>query len=169
MRYYKDEMPFIGGSIELDGMRIFNPTAEQLEAAGYEAREEEPYVPTLNELKARKLAEIDAYNVSPAVDNFKLNGMDAWLSVEERLNYDRSIRAYEQLGIDKAQFYINGKGFEVPVEKAKLMLAQIQIYADKAYIVTMQHRKAVEALESAEAVENYDFTTGYPEQLEFEI
>lgn len=168
-RYYKGGLPFTGGSIELDGRRIFNPTEEQMLAAGYELREQEPYVPSLDEVKARKLAEIDAYNVSPAVDNFKLNGMDAWLTVEERLNYDRSIRAYEQMGIDNAQFFINGMALEVPVEKAKMLLAQIQIYADNAYMATMRHKFAVMALDSIEDVENYDFTSGYPEQLELTI
>lgn len=168
-RYYKDGLPFTGGSIELDGRRIFNPTEEQMLAAGYELREQEAYVPSLEDVKARKLAEIDAYNVSKEVDNFVLNGMDAWLEVEERLNYDRSIRAYEQLGVDTASFFINGKAFEVPVEKAKLMLAQIQIYADKAYIATMNHKVAVLAMESIEDVKSYDITSGYPEQLHFEI
>lgn len=168
-RYYKDDILFTGSSIELDGRRIFNPTDEQMLAAGYELRESEPYVPTLDDVKAQKLAEIDAYNVSPAVDNFKLNGMDAWLSVEERLNYDRSIRAYEQLGIDKAQFFINGMALEVPVEKAKMLLAKIQIYADEAYMATMRHKVAVMGLDSIEAVESYDFTSGYPNQLELTV
>lgn len=168
-RYYKDNTPFTGGSIELDGRRIFNPSDEQLLAAGYELRELEPYVPTLEDVKARKLAEIDAYNVSPAVDNFKLNGMDAWLLVEERLNYDRSLRACEQLGIDKAQFFINGITFEVPVEKGKMLLAKLQIYADEAYMATMRHKVAVMGLESIEAVEAYDFKVGYPEQLELTL
>lgn len=168
-RYYKDGLPFTGGSIIMDGYRIFNPTEEQMLAAGYELREREPYVQTLEDVRARKLAEIDEYDRSAAVDNFKLNGMDCWLTVEERLNYDRSIRAYEQEGIEKAQFFINGMALEVPVEKAKSLLAKIQIYADEAYIATMRHKFAVMALESIEDVEAYDFTSGYPEQLEFEI
>lgn len=168
-RYFKDNIPFTGNSIELNGFRIFNPTEAQLIEAGYEAREVEEYVPTLADAKARKLSEIDAFDRSVAVNNFKLNGMDVWLSVEERLNYDRSIRAYEQMGKDKAQFFINDLVLEVNVEKAKMMLAQIQIYADSAYIATMKHKVAVMGLESIEAIEAYDYTQGYPEQLSFEL
>ena len=55
------------------------------------------------------------------------------------------------------------------VATAKLMLAQIQLYADQCFIVTKQHKAAVEALDSIEAVDNYDVTAGYPTKLIFNV
>ena len=49
------------------------------------------------------------------------------------------------------------------------MLAQIQLYADQCFIVTKQHKAAVEALDSIEAVDNYDVTAGYPTKLTFNV
>lgn len=124
---------------------------------------------TLEEVKRKKIEALERYDKSSEVNNFMLNGMNAWLSVEERLNYDRSIRAYETLGIDTAKFVINGMAFEVPVTLAQGMLAQIQVYADNAYLVTMQHKQAINGLQTIEEVNAYDFKVGYPEHLVFNL
>ena len=50
---------------------------------------------------------------------------------------------------------------------AKMALAQVQLYANQCYGVTERHKAAVNALETIEAVEAYDFTIGYPEKLSF--
>ena len=50
-----------------------------------------------------------------------------------------------------------------------MALAKIQIYANQCYGVTEKHKAAVNALETVEEVEAYDFTAGYPERLTFEI
>lgn len=124
---------------------------------------------TLEDVKRAKIEALERYDKSSAVNNFKLNGMDAWLEVEERLNYDRSIRAYKTLNIEQAKFVINGVALEIPVATAETLLSQIQVYADNAYLVTMQHKQSINALETIEAVNEYDFTTGYPEQLNFNL
>ena len=124
---------------------------------------------TLEDAKRAKIEALERYDKSSAVNNFKLNGMDAWLGVEERLNYDRSIRAYEALNIDTAKFIINGVALAIPVSMAQVMLSQVQVYADAAYLATMQHKQSINALETIEAVNEYDFTTGYPEQLNFNL
>jgi len=50
-----------------------------------------------------------------------------------------------------------------------MALAQIQIYADRCYIVTETHKAEVNALEAIDDVDNYDITSGYPEKLTFTI
>jgi hypothetical protein len=57
----------------------------------------------------------------------------------------------------------------LPVQQAKLMLALIQDYADRAAIVTAKHKAAVMALESVEEVDACDFKTGYPDKITLEI
>ena len=57
----------------------------------------------------------------------------------------------------------------VSTVKAEQMLAAIQLYADACFMVTKNHNLAVEALETMEDVDAYDFRTGYPERLNFDI
>jgi hypothetical protein len=55
----------------------------------------------------------------------------------------------------------------VPLQNAKILLAKIQRYADACFLVTQQHKIAVNSLTTIEAVENFDYKTGYPEKLKF--
>ena len=47
------------------------------------------------------------------------------------------------------------------------MLVAVEVYAGDALNVTESHKAAVEALESVEDVEAYDYTVGYPTKLVF--
>ena len=58
---------------------------------------------------------------------------------------------------------------QISTVMAEQMLAQIQLYADSCYIVTMQHKSAVEALDTIEEVDNYDYRDGYPSRLNFNL
>jgi hypothetical protein len=57
----------------------------------------------------------------------------------------------------------------LPTSTAKIALAQIQIYADRCFIVTQTHKAEVNALHSIEAVDNYDITQDYPNRPVFNI
>ena len=59
--------------------------------------------------------------------------------------------------------------FTIPTIQAELMLAQIQMYADQCYIITKGHQINVKKLNTIRKVERYDFTTGYPPKLNFNI
>lgn len=120
--------------------------------------------------KEGKLALIRAYDRSGEVNGFLVNGsVRTWLGVQERLNYKQSVEAAGLLGETTLDFLIEGVPFSVGVEQAEYMLAQIQRYADRCYMVTQRHIAAVNAMESAEEAEEYDHTQGYPEMLDFEL
>lgn len=87
----------------------------------------------------------------------------------ERANYRSSIDAAELVGIDTLSLYIGDMPITLPTATAKLMLAQIQLYADQCFIVTKQHKATIEAMDSIENVDNYDYTVGYPTKLVFNI
>lgn len=129
--------------------------------------------PTAEELlaqaKANKVAELEAYDYSDAVNGFLVNNTTAWIDAETRSQYKTSIEAAELLGEESITFAINDAAMTLPIANAKLMLAQIQRYADACYLVTMTHKAAINALESVEDVEGYDFTTGYPSKLIFNV
>lgn len=146
-----------------------NPNASIEEVIKMELRPI-PQVDELIETKNRKLSQIVNYDRSNKVNNFIINeSINAWFTVQERLNYKQSVEAAKLLGEETLDFLVNGVPFTVNVLEAEYMLAQIQRYADKCYMVTEQHKANVNALTTVEEVENYDYTQGYPEMIKFEL
>ena len=47
------------------------------------------------------------------------------------------------------------------------MLSSLELYALNCYNVTAQHKSSVEAMETVEELESYDYTEVYPEKLVF--
>lgn len=128
---------------------------------------------TLEDAKTQRINAIKTYDNSNSVNGFDVvcdgNTITAWLTPSERANYRSSIDAAELLGIENLSLYIGEISVTLPTATAKLMLAQIQMYADQCFIVTKQHEAAVEELSTVEAVDNYDITQGYPTKLVFNI
>lgn len=151
------------------------PSVELLTEWGFEEWVEP--APTPEELlaraKANKIAELEAYDASDAVNSFRVNvgneAIDTWITPEQRSDYKNSIDAAELLGMTEVHPVLNGVPITLDIRTAKTALARIQIYANQCYGVTEQHKAAVNALESVEAVEGYDFTIGYPTKLVFEV
>ena len=92
-----------------------------------------------------------------------------WFEPNIRANYKNSVESAELVGMSTVSFYVGNMPLTLPTQNAKLMLAQIQLYADACYIVTRQHIAAVEALATIEAVDAYDYQSGYPTKLSFEV
>lgn len=138
-----------------------------------EMHEPEVYQRTLDDAKQEKLQDIYSYDISENVNSFDVvangNTISAWLTPTERSNYRSSIDAAEVVGLESLSFYIGELPVTLPTQQAKLLLAQIQLYADQCFMVTKAHEAAVEALDSIEAVDNYNYQTGYPEKLTFNI
>lgn len=128
---------------------------------------------TLEQAKQEKIWEIEEYDRSNAVNSFtiQLGGqeIETWVDRETRADYKNSLDAAELLGRTEVTPVFNGVPVVIPVQTAKLALAQIQIYANQCYNVTEQHKAAVQALESVETVDAYNNEVGYPEKLTFEL
>lgn len=137
-----------------------NPTASAKEIIEMQLEQ------NVTDIRAELLRELEQYNVSNNVDAFIVNGNKAWFTVQERLNYKQSIESAKLLGIDTLEFYIGDSIYSISTTMAEYMLAQIQLYADKCYMVTKQHRLNILNLEN---LDNYDYTAYYPEMLNFEL
>lgn len=134
----------------------------------------EPYQRTLEDAKREKIFQIENYDRSDNVNSFNVvlgedNTFTHWITPEQRANYKNSIDAAELLNIEEVHPVFNGMQLTLATSVAKAALAQIQIYADRCYIVTETHKANVNALETIEEVDNYDFESGYPEKLTFTI
>ena len=168
MRYVDNKGNFAPNNIVIDGMRAINPTAEQYEQAGYM-----PYIepmPTEDDLLKQaienKVDEIKEYDKSPAVNSFKLNGMDAWINREDRIGTSRAIQLDKENGQTESEIWLNGVCLNVNCDMALEMLGKVGFYAYKAYNRTQAHIHTVRGLKSVEDVQKYDYTQGYPDKLD---
>lgn len=152
------------------------PSEYQLRSWGFEpvddGREATPQE-LLEQAKQRKIAELDAYDSSDAINGFDVAAggevMSAWLTPEQRSDYKNSLDSAELLGMTEVHPVFNGVSLTLGVDTAKLALAKIQLYANRCYGVTEKHRAAIGALQTIGEVEAYDFHVGYPEKLTFEL
>jgi hypothetical protein len=132
-----------------------------------------PPVRTQEQAKAEKLAAIEAYNSSAAVDTFYIQTGEAtvpfWIPVDARGKYRLGIDALKGAGRPVIEFNLLGNFVALPIDAADGMLKAVEEYAYDSATVTDKHRTAVNALETVEAVDGYDHTAGYPEKLIFNI
>ena len=131
------------------------------------------HVRTLEDAKNEMIENIDAYDSSDAVNGFDIitdnKFVTAWITPEQRANYKNSLDSAELLGIEEVHPVFNGVALTITVQNAKLALAQVQIYADRCYGVTETHKAEVLSLDTIEAVDAYDYMSGYPERLTFNL
>lgn len=146
---------------------------EHPEATVYEVWQMEitpPHTRDLDDAKREMLDRITRYDSSDEVNAFTVNNtIKSWLTVQERSNYKASIDAAKLMGLETVSFFIGDILFTVTPTAGEQMLAQIQLYADACYIVTKQHKMAVEALETIEEVDHFNYRADYPAMLNFDV
>lgn len=164
-QYINDKGEFATSSMMIGGRMVSNPTEDMLVEAGYHEYVEP--AKTLADYKADKIAEIEAYDASDAVNSFELGGVRMWLSFDERARIRQSIDAYRNTGRTEMTKWFGGKAFAYPLDTWQSMLDRLSVYASEALNVTEQHRAAIAALATVDEVNAYDITIGYPERLVF--
>ena len=143
------------------------PSEQRLTEWGFEEWVEP--TPTPEELlaraKANKIAELEAYDDSE-VNSFSVNGKDMWLDHDLRQQLRISLDALSQAGRESVTKWFDGVEYTYPIDVWYYMLGLVEVYASDALNITESHKAAINALESVEDVEAYQFT-GYPEKLSF--
>lgn len=119
--------------------------------------------------RQKKLNDISAYDKSDNVNIFYISGQQAWLDRETRMSVYYSTNQEKAEGNLNTTVWLGGMSITLPCNSALAMLSQLEVYAKKCYNRTAEHKAAVMALSSVEDIEMYDFTTGYPEKLNFQI
>lgn len=158
---------FTGNVLYTETATIINPSEEVLLANGW--IEYTPPEPTAAELlamaKADKIAEIEDYDQSDAVNEFYLGNIPMWLDAPTRQQLRISIEAYQATGATQVTKWFMGEQFTFPIATWLQMLNALEVYAAEALNVTESHKAAVNALTTVEAIEEYDITAGYPAKL----
>lgn len=119
--------------------------------------------------KREVLKKIDAYDTSPAVNGFMLNGATVWLDKSTRVGLMNSTTITKAMGQPTTILWLGESKMEVPCDTAIQLLSALEMYALECFNVTAAHKKAVSELNSIEEVEKYDITAGYPAQLKMEV
>ena len=148
------------------------PTAtfsEDLVKTEFEAFGKEMQAFALQTAKQLKIAEIDAYDKSSAVNGFALNGAVVWLDKATRVGLMNSTSITKAMGQPTTTLWLGESKMEVPCDTAIQLLSALEMYALECFNVTAAHKKAVSELSSIEEVEKYDITAGYPAQLRMEV
>ena len=148
----------------------------------YEEREKEQYsydvcwidgvsseADVLQRAKEAVLVTIEAYDTSPAVNGFILNGERVWLDKATRVGLMNSTSIAKAMGKTTTTLWFGGMQIEVNCDKAIGLLSALEMYALECFNVTAAHKKAVAELNTVEDVLGYDYTKGYPEQLKMEV
>lgn len=119
--------------------------------------------------KVQKIAKIDAYDTSPAVNGFILNGQRVWLDFGLRDRVYQGNERLQRIGRTDTTLWLGKQCYNLSIEQAQNIISHIEAYAKDCYNVTAAHKKAVSELTSIEEVEKYDITAGYPAQLRMEV
>lgn len=150
---------------------IFNPTEEDLIRNGFTKYVPPVYEPTAEEIlenaRNEMLHRVEDYDKSPEVNSFLIGGQSMWLDFDERSRIKTSLDAYKASGATQMSKWFDGHEFTFTIEQWEQMLVALEIYASEALNVTEAHKAAINALSTAEEIEAYDYTTGYPTKLNF--
>ena len=137
-RYYKvinnETVFFKGNVLYTEQGTVINPTEEQMIEAGYQVyvAPEPSNAEKLAAAKAEKIAQIDNYDASSAVEEFTINGAPMWLGHELRQQLRTSADAYEAVGFENMTKVFNGVEFTFPIATWRQMLNALEIYAAAA-------------------------------------
>ena len=126
-----------------------------------DGEDEEP-IP-LELLRLNKKLQLLVRDSSTEVNAFTIAGQELWIPKFDRANFRCAIDSMRAGGKETVEL----NGIQLPIEMASAALTAIESYAAECDTQTKHHATAIMALQSAEDIERYDITVGYPEKLTF--
>ena len=120
-------------------------------------------------LRAEVIKEINAYDVSPSVNGFKLNDALVWLDKDTRVGLMNSTTIQKAAGLEETVLWLGETPLRINCDLAIQLLSALELYALECFNKTAEHRKNVLALETIDEILTYDYTQGYPEMLDMHI
>ena len=155
------------GSISEDGTQLYRyhnaKNEEEILNNGWL-----PYE-NIDDEKQEKIQQVIEYDKSIDVNSFFIGEIQTWIDRDTRVSLMNSTTILKNFGQETTTLWLNGQSFTIPCDGLIQMLGALEIYALQCYNVTEQHKANINALESIEEVKNYNFRTGYPEKLVFNV
>lgn len=151
-----------------DEFQYINPSEELILEDGwmeYEIKYTDEEL--LDRAKSKKIQEILDYDTSSNVNCFYMSDTEIWLDKETRTGLKLRFEAETNIGMVETSLWYNNIRFTLLTDSAVQMLYLLEIYASQCYDNTQFHIKSVSELTNVDDIENYDYTTGYPNKLKF--
>lgn len=127
------------------------------------------HLPSVHELKQLVLEIQKEFDSSLEVNGLTINDKKGWLDKSTRVGLINSLTVQKEHGDTESTLWFNGDSFTINIDAALAMLKAIELYAIACYNNTQQHIASINSIESQDELLSYDVTTGYPEQLVFNV
>lgn len=144
-----------------------NPKASVKEVFDMKLSETNDSETSLDKAKNLKRRDILSYDSSNNVNIFYINDIPVWLDKATRAGLKLRFEAEIASGKTETVLWYNNMSFPLPLENSIKILYTIELYASECYDNTQRHIANVDSLETTTDVNNYDYTTGYPDKLRF--
>ena len=175
-KYYKNGntvLPQEQIELEWDGVKYFNPPEEVLLAAGWvEVIYDEIHQKYIYGKKVQlnsTLRKLNKYDKSINVNSFFIGDTQTWIDRDTRVSLMNSTNILKQMGQETTTLWLGDQPYTLACDSVIQMLSALEVYALQCYNVTAQHRANINSLETIEEIIAYDFKTGYPEKLVFNV
>lgn len=118
---------------------------------------------------------ITLYDNSQAINEcfitYQGHTLSYWANKSERNDLKDALNDCIAMGRPEYRLDLRGLNISISISCDKLlaMLSALEVYAIDCYNKTTDHIYAVNNLTTIEEIENYDYRTGYPEKLTFDI
>ena len=139
-----------------------NPTATPAEVI---AMTMTVVVRTIEDAKRDKIAAIERYYNSDDINLVSIQGHDVYLCPDLRFKINERLTSEKRQGVVDTTLMLDGLSLTLSVDNAIALYDQVVLQYRAAYDAMRQHIAAVNALETIEAVDNYDGTINYPNKL----
>lgn len=113
------------------------------------------------------ISKINEYDKSSQVNGVTINGMYTWFDKATRVGLRNSTNVLKKLGNETTSLWVNNKEITIKCDQLTDMLDKLEVYALNCFDITSKHKRNVYQLNTIEEIENYDYTSGYPEKLTF--
>ena len=113
------------------------------------------------------ISKINEYDKSSQVNCVTINGMYTWFDKATRVGLRNSTNVLKKLGNETTSLWVNNKEITIKCDQLTDMLDKLEVYALNCFDITSKHKRNVYQLNTIEEIENYDYTSGYPEKLTF--
>lgn len=118
--------------------------------------------PTLSDIKNHLLYLQKEYDKSVEVNSFGIDGKRVWFDKDTRVGLSKAINDQRILGNNTYKVWFGNQVVELELDRAELLLANIEDYAGKCYNNTQKHLSEIKQLSTIEDCLSYDITAGYP-------
>jgi hypothetical protein len=121
--------------------------------------------PALEEVRYHKLVELDYHDKSDMVNSFIFRGNTTWLDRDTRTSLRITAQNMREEGYYYMTYWVNGSPHEITCENMLNLLRSVELYAYECYRVTSVHRSNINACNTIEELEGYDYRIGYPDKV----